>query len=71
MKVTILGCGYVGTAVARFWQAKEGFSVTATTTTPDRVLELEAIAARVEIVKGNNAEALKSVLRDREVLLLT
>ncbi|MDY6786088.1 MAG: NAD-dependent epimerase/dehydratase family protein [Cyanobacteriota bacterium] len=71
MKVTIIGCGYVGTAVARLWQGRDDVAVTATTTTPDRVLSLEAIASQVAIAKGNNAEALKSVLRDREVILLT
>jgi nucleoside-diphosphate-sugar epimerase len=71
MKVTIVGCGYVGTAVARRWQSRNNFTVMATTTTPDRVLSLEAIASQVAIALGNDAEALKSVLHDREVILLT
>lgn len=71
MRVAILGCGYVGTAVARYWQHQGDIEVTATTTTPARVLSLEAIAQRVAIAKGNDAEGLKSVLQNQDAVLLT
>ena len=58
MNIAILGCGYVGTAAAQHWQAA-GHHVTATTTSPERVPELEAIAQRVEVIQGNNPEDLK------------
>ena len=70
MNVAIIGCGYVGKAVAQYWQ-KLGFVVTATTTTPEKVSELEAVAKRVVVVKGNNPEGLKSVLENQDTVLLS
>ncbi|MGB3533100.1 MAG: NAD-dependent epimerase/dehydratase family protein [Microcoleaceae cyanobacterium] len=71
MNVTILGCGYVGTAVARYWTQTLGLRVTATTTTPERIQSLNTIADRVEVVKGNDSVGLKSLLKDQEVVLLS
>ena len=71
MNVAIIGCGYVGCAIARYWQQKMTFVVTATTTTPERVPALQAVAQRVEVVKGNDPEGLKSVLRNQDVVLLS
>ncbi|NMG11173.1 SDR family oxidoreductase [Brasilonema sp. UFV-L1] len=71
MNVAIIGCGYVGCAIARYWQQKMTFVVTATTTTPERVSALQAVAQRVEVVKGNDSEGLKSVLQNQDVVLLS
>lgn len=71
MKIAIVGCGYVGYQIARYWSQKLGFSVTATTTTPERVTALEAVAEKVVVVRGNDPDGLKSVLRDRDMLLLS
>lgn len=65
----ILGCGYVGTEVARLW--KSILTVTATTTTPARVAELETIAHRVVVLQGSDEGALRSLLHDQEVVLLS
>lgn len=71
MKVGIIGCGYVGTAAARHWQANPDMGVVATTTTRDRVAELEAIASQVVRVRGNDPQGLQSVLQDCDLVLLT
>lgn len=65
----ILGCGYVGTKVAQLWQST--LTVTATTTTPARVADLEAIAHRVVIWRGDDASALRSLLQDQDIVLLS
>lgn len=70
MEITIIGCGYVGTAVARLW-TEAGHTVTATTTTPDRVPELEKVAHRVVILKGDDLNTMRDVLTDRQVVLLS
>ena len=70
MKIAIIGCGYVGTAVARHF-SQLGNVVTVTTTTPDRIQELEAVSHRVAVVKGNDASTLKSVLENQETVLLS
>jgi nucleoside-diphosphate-sugar epimerase len=69
MKAAIIGCGYVGTAVAKHWQA-QGIDVLVTTTRKERVAELSEIANRVEVLLGTERDRLQEVLRDRQVVLL-
>lgn len=69
MKATILGCGYVGTAIAKRWQDQH-HAVTATTTTPEKAFSLQSIAERVAVVKGDEADKLRQVLADQNVLLV-
>jgi len=69
MNIIIIGCGYVGVAIAEKWK-KESHFVTATTTTPDRIAELEQIANQGIILKGDNLEALKTAIKDQEIILL-
>ena len=78
MKITILGGGYVGSAVARLWQ-KNGHQVTVTTTTPEKVAQLSEIAHQVVILDGNDTNAITQcqrkliakVVQDRDVVLLS
>ncbi len=69
MKITIIGCGYVGIAIARFWN-QAGHNLTVTTTTPDKVEQLSQFAEEVAIVKGNEPNTLQKVIQDRDVVLL-
>ena len=71
MNVVIIGCGYVGTAIARYWHQELGFVVTATTTTPDRVSRLEALGVQVAIVHGNDLDGLQTLLQDQDTVLLS
>ncbi|BAY30822.1 NAD-dependent epimerase/dehydratase [Nostoc carneum NIES-2107] len=71
MNIAIIGCGYVGSAVAQHWRQKTNFVVTATTTTPTRVSALEQVAQKVVLVKGNDADGLKKVLANQDVVLLS
>ena len=68
MNVAILGCGYVGCAVAKLWQSNSDLNVTVTTTTAEKVPQLEAIADRVEVWKSPDRDKLKSILRDTILL---
>ena len=70
MKIAIIGCGYVGMAIARRW-SQEGHTVTATTTTPSRLSELEEVAKRGVVIKGNDLDALLEILPGQEVVLLS
>lgn len=70
MNVVIIGCGYVGKAVARAWK-HQGLTVTATTTTPTRLAELESIAHQTIILKGNDEATLSRVLANQQVVLLS
>lgn len=71
MNIAIIGCGYVGCAVAQTWQQKMTFMVTATTTTPERVPTLQTVAQKVVVTQGNDREKLKSVLHNQDIVLLS
>lgn len=70
MKATILGCGYVGRSVAIAWEA-QGITVTATTTRSERLSQLEAIASRAAIARGDDVAALSALLADQDVVLIS
>jgi nucleoside-diphosphate-sugar epimerase len=70
MKIAIIGCGYLGTAVACLW-SQSGHDVTVTTTSSARVAELEQVAQQVIVLKGADLAALKEIVTDREVILLS
>ena len=71
MNIAIIGCGYVGYAVAKYWQKNSTDIVTATTTTPERIPVLQEVAQRVLVAQGDDPEALKSVLENQDVVLLS
>ena len=71
MNIAIIGCGYVGYAVAKYWKQNSDLVITATTTTPAKVTRLEVVANKVEIVNSSDVEALKSVLQNQDVVLLS
>ncbi|MDE5122010.1 MAG: SDR family oxidoreductase [Trichodesmium sp. St19_bin1] len=70
MKIVIIGCGYVGTAVAKLWSQKS-HQLTVTTTSAERVSELQNIAPQVLVMKGNDSSAMEDVLQNQEIVLLS
>lgn len=70
MKVAIVGCGYVGTATAQHLRGKCDYTITATTTTRERVSELEGVAQRVAVLKGNDRDAMTAVLHEQDAVIL-
>ncbi len=70
MKVAIIGCGYVGSEVARLWKAA-GDEVTVTTTTPEKREQLQAIASEVFILTGNDLAQLKQLVANQDLILLS
>jgi nucleoside-diphosphate-sugar epimerase len=70
MKIAVIGCGYVGSAVARCWR-KSGHQVTVTTTSSTKVAELEKIASRVVVMKGSDIKAIEDVIAGQDVILLS
>ncbi|MCJ8278585.1 MAG: SDR family oxidoreductase [Rivularia sp. ALOHA_DT_140] len=71
MNIAIIGCGYVGYALAKYWKQNSDLVITATTTTPTKVEKLQEVANKVEIVLGSDIEALKAVLQNQDVVLLS
>ncbi len=70
MKITIIGCGYVGTAVARFWQ-QSGHVLTVTTTNKEKVAELSTLAERVVVMKGSEYDKILAAVEGAEMVLLS
>ncbi|MEM7713048.1 MAG: SDR family oxidoreductase [Cyanobacteria bacterium P01_A01_bin.68] len=71
MNIAIIGCGYVGCAVAKYWKQNNDLVVTATTTTTAKVSTLQEVANKVEIVEGSDNKSLKAVLQNQDVVLLS
>ena len=70
MNVAIIGCGYVGRAVAQRWH-QAGYTVTTTTTTPARLAELETVSDRALLVRGDDPFALQEALQNQQTVLLS
>lgn len=70
-KIAIIGCGYVGTALARYWHQQKGYSVKATTTREKRVTELESVATEVVVMTGEDSQAMAKLLQDCDTVVLS
>ncbi len=68
-RALILGCGYVGTAIAQHWRTA-GITVTATTTREERVKDLEVIADRVIVLDATEPEKLREALEGQDTVLM-
>lgn len=66
----ILGCGYVGSALAHYWQ-DQGHFVTATTTSTERVSVLSEIAAQAIVIKGNDLGGIQALLQGQDTLVIS
>lgn len=70
MKITIIGCGYVGSALA-IKLKKNGHHVTVTTRSDAKIHSLQSIADDVHILEGNDTEAVKRLLASQEAVILS
>lgn len=70
MKIAIVGAAYTGFAAAGYLKGK-GHEITVTTTSERRVPELEPVADRVIVMKGNDRERMRELLEGQDILLLT
>ena len=68
--IAIIGCGYVGSALAKAL-VDAGHDVVATTTTRERVDALCALGTRGELLDVADVDRLAAVVADREVVYLT
>jgi nucleoside-diphosphate-sugar epimerase len=71
MNIAIIGCGYVGCAIAQHWQQNSHFVITATTTTSQRIPTLEKVAQKVILTKGNDLNKLINVIQNQDTVLLS
>ena len=66
MRITIVGSGYIGLALAQHMQAQGGVHLTLTTTSPGRLAELEPHADQVLVARADDPAALQAALADAE-----
>jgi len=70
MQLFILGMGHVGKALAARLRA-EGHRVTGSTTTPDKVSELEQHADRVVVLRGSETDKLAAAAQGCDAIIVT
>lgn len=67
MKIGIIGCGYVGQAMALRWK-QEGHTIAVTTRHPEKVPSLESLAHHVHVLKEGT---LNSFLSQQDAVLVS
>ena len=67
MNILIVGCGYVGMALAQLWSCH---NLTLTTTSESRRTELEQLG-RVVIVKGSEREKIAKLVQEADRIVVT
>lgn len=69
--VAIIGCGYVGKAIASHWYQKQDYSVRVTTTREERVEELTQIANQVMVMKTSDLNAVQSLVNNQNTVVIS
>ncbi len=70
MKIAIIGCGYVGKAIAKTWY-EAGHKLTVTTTSPETVTQLADFAHHVKVLQGDDLQALTDICQGQDIILLS
>jgi len=68
--VAILGCGYVGGALANYWQER-GHFVTGTTTSRERIASLSEMTSQVVLMRGDDASAVQSLVQGQDTVVVS
>lgn len=68
--VAVIGCGYTGKAVAKYWH-QQGLVVTGTTTREENRTELASITSRSLVMSGNDPKAVEEILHDHQTVLVS
>lgn len=70
MRITIVGCGYVGMALARHWRQDPALRLTLTSTREERRPQLAPLAERVEVLQAGDPSGLRHALEGAEAAVL-
>lgn len=70
MKIAIIGAAYTGKEAARYLKSK-GHTISVTTTKPERVSDLEPVADRVVVMRGNDRARMRELIAGQDAVLLT
>lgn len=70
MNIAIIGAAYTGKEAARYLTSK-GHAISVTTTKPERVNELEPVADRVVVMRGNDRARMRELIAGQDAVLVT
>jgi nucleoside-diphosphate-sugar epimerase len=70
MNVLIIGCGYLGSVLAKLWKER-GYHVTATTRSPTRLDSLSRVCQKGVILRGTDVESLAELMPTQDLVLVT
>lgn len=70
MKIAIIGCGYIGKALAIKWK-NAGHSLTATIQHPKNQEPLIKLIQKIHLIKTFDEESLKPIIEQNDVIVLT
>jgi len=68
--IAILGCGYVGSALADYWEDR-GHSITGTTTSRERIASLSTTLSKVVLMRGDDITAVQALLQGQNTLVVS
>ena len=68
--IAILGCGYVGGALANYWQ-EQGHVVTGTTTRSYRLAAMNSTVSTAVVMKGDDLTAVQALLAGQHTLVVS
>ena len=69
MRLSLVGCGYVGQAIAQQLQGRADLELTVTTTSEERCDELRAIADQVLVISADDPDGLLTALDGRDAAI--
>lgn len=70
MKIAIVGAAYTGLAAARYFR-NQGHEVRVSTTRPERVTGLSAVADHVVVTRGSDVAGMRKLINGVDVVVLT
>ena len=70
MRIAIIGCGYIGRALASKWKNKK-YSLTATVQKPKDQEPLLKLVQKVHLLKNFTEESLQPIVQQNDVIILT
>ncbi len=68
--IAILGCGYVGSVLAEYWEDR-GHCITGTTTSRERVAALSGAISKVIQMRGDDLTAVQALLQGQDTLVVS
>ena len=69
MRLSLVGCGYVGQTIAQHLQGRADLELTVTTTGEERRVELSAIADQVLVISADDPDGLLTALEGRDAAI--